>query len=393
MMSKVLLVDTNFSSAPIYNYLVRVGHEVYVIGGNQNDYLAKSINNYIKIDYSDVDKTRELIGVLGIDYIVPGCNDRSYQVCAQLNSNGQFHGLDTIETSETINNKQKFREFANKIGLPVPQVVNNENIDEVWPLIVKPVDAFSGRGVTVILKTDRNLLKSAINCAKEFSHSNSYIVEQYVEGQLFSHTAFITGQQILADFVVEEHGTANPFVVDTSRVDYEFPEEMLTRIRAGIEMMAQSLSLVDGLIHTQFIKNGDEYWLIEITRRCPGDLYSQLIELSTSYNYVENYARPFINQEMLIDNYTKKKSWIMRHTISQSTEGLFGSIQFNKPFLLEKMVPICMAGDFLKASPFGRVGILFAKTDAKDKLDELFNNTLERNLYVIHHQKDGHENL
>jgi len=49
-------------------------------------------------------------------------------VCAQLNSRGQFYDLDSIETSETFNNKQKFREFANKIGLPVPQLINKENM-------------------------------------------------------------------------------------------------------------------------------------------------------------------------------------------------------------------------------------------------------------------------
>ena len=389
VMKKVLLVDTNVSSAPIYNYLVQEGYDVYVIGGNKNDYLAKSIKNYIEIDYSDVDKTRELINSLAINYIVPGCNDRSYLVCSQLNSCGQFYGLDSLETSETLNNKQKFREFANKIGLPVPPLINKENIDEEWPVIVKPVDAFSGRGVTVIHKTESHLLTAAINCAKTFSQSNSYLVEKYVEGQLFSHTAFIAGQQIVADFVVKEHGTANPFVVDTSRVDYDFPEDMLARIRASIEMMAKSLSLVDGLIHTQFIKKEDDYWLIEITRRCPGDLYSQLIELSTSYRYVENYTRPFINRKFLVDEYTNKKSWIMRHTLSQATEGFFGSIQFLRPLLLEKMVPISVAGDYLKASPFGRVGILFAKVDAKDQLDNLVNMTLKRNLYVIHHQKDS----
>ena len=256
---------------------------------------------------------------------------------------------------------------------------------------MKPVDAFSGLGVTVIHKMESHLLEVAINCAKTFSQSNSYLLEKYVEGQLFSHTAFIADQQIVADFVVEEHSTANPFVVDTSRVDYDFPEGMLTRIRAGIEMMAKSLLMVDGLIHTQFIKNGDDYWLIEITRRCPGDLYSQLIELSTSYSYVENYTRPFINQEILVDSYTNKKSWIMRHTLSQATEGFFGSIQFLRPLLLEKWVPISLAGDYLKASPFGRVGILFAKVEAKDQLDDLFDITLKRNLYVIHHQKGSPE--
>jgi hypothetical protein len=57
--------------------------------------------------------------------------------------------------------------------------------------------------------------------------------------------------------------------------------------------------------------------------------------------------------------------------------------------MLEKWVPISVAGDYLKASPFGRVGILFAKVEAKDQLDNLFNMTLNRKLYVIHHQKDS----
>ena len=36
---KILLLDTNFSSGPIYNYLVESGNEVYVIGNNPNDFL------------------------------------------------------------------------------------------------------------------------------------------------------------------------------------------------------------------------------------------------------------------------------------------------------------------------------------------------------------------
>jgi len=382
-MHKALLVDTNLSSAPIYNYLIQSGCEVFVVGGNPNDFLAKSVKNYINLDYSNVAGTREIIEKNHIDYIVPGCNDLSYQVCAELNSKGSYYGIDTLETTEIINNKDKFRTFATQIGLPVPRVITNELVGEIWPLIVKPVDAYSGRGMAIVQKPEKHKLQSAIDHAKEFSHSKTCIVEEYVEGQLYSHSAFITDGNIVADFIVEEHGTANPFVVDTSRVIYDFPHEMLNRIRDCIALLAKKLDMVDGLVHTQFIKNGKSFWLIEITRRCPGDLYSQLIELSTGFNYAETYAGPFVKQKLTLVKNTLEKSWVMRHTISQPTEGVLGSIRFNFPMLIHKIVPISLAGDLIKASPFGRIALIFLRSNSEEELLDLYQKTLNRNLYTI----------
>jgi hypothetical protein len=45
-MAKVLLVDTNFSSLPIYHALVALGHDVHVVGNNPVDCLAKISPNY-----------------------------------------------------------------------------------------------------------------------------------------------------------------------------------------------------------------------------------------------------------------------------------------------------------------------------------------------------------
>ena len=382
-MQKVLLIDTNFSSAPIYNYLVDASYEVFVIGGNRSDFLAKSAKNYISLDYSNVNQTRKIIEETNIDFIVPGCNDLSYQVCAALNSKGNYYGIDTLETTEIINYKSKFRTFATKIGLPVPIVISEENVGEMWPVIVKPVDAYSGRGMTIVQKPEQHKLQSAIDHAKEFSRSKTCIVEEYVEGQLYSHSAFITDGNIVADFIVEEHGTANQFVVDTSRVIYDFPLEMLSRIRDGIALMAKKLNLVDGLVHTQFIKNGESFWLIEVTRRCPGDLYSQLIELSTGFSYAEAYASPFVKQKFSLGENPLKQFWVMRHTISQPTEGVLGSIQFNFPILIEKMVPISLAGDMIKTSPFGRIALVFLRNNSEEELLELFQKTLNRSLYTI----------
>ena len=73
-MSNVLLVDTNFSSGPIYQFLIQSGHNVTVLGRNPNDALAKSGYKYIQFDYSDIENTRKIITDHQIDFLVPGCN-------------------------------------------------------------------------------------------------------------------------------------------------------------------------------------------------------------------------------------------------------------------------------------------------------------------------------
>jgi biotin carboxylase len=382
-MNKILLVDTNFSASPIYNYLVQNGNEVFVVGGNPNDCLAKSVKNYINLDYTNVDQMLELIESLRIKYIVPGGNDRSYQICTKLNSDGLYPGLDSYDVTETINNKEKFRTFAKQISLPSPQVIPQDQINDIWPLIVKPVDAYSGRGITILHESERDAMPAAIHHAEQYSHSNTCIIEEYIEGQLYSHSAFISDGKIVVDFIVEEHGTANPLVVDTSRVVYNFSSAILSNIRDAISLMVKELRLVDGLIHTQFIKKADAFWLIEITRRCPGDLYSQLIEFSTGFPYAETYARSFLNQQIEVKKESLNQGYVMRHTISQPNESIFESLKFNYPVMIEKLVPMSLTGDKVKCSPFGRIALLFVRTNSERELSEIFNLTLMRNLYSI----------
>lgn len=381
-MSNVLLVDTNFSSGPIYHYLVKTGHKVTVVGGKPNDSLAKCVEDYVNLDYSDLPSIQKLIEDRDIAYVVPGCNDQSYLVCAELNKDGIFVGIDSLGNAETINNKEKFRTFSSEYGLPTPQVLGLAEYGTRWPVIVKPVDAFSGRGVTIIRESNKDQFEVALNYARQASKAGACIVEDYVDGQLYSHSAFIEKGCIAIDYVVEEHCTANPFVVDTSRVVYQFSEAMLKSIRKDIELLANELNLKDGLVHTQFISNDEEYWLIEVTRRCPGDLYSQLVELSTGFNYAENYARSFLGLPLNLSG-DRFQKWVMRHTLTQPNEFILGSLEFFEPIKLAKWVPVGLTGDKLGASPYGRIAIMFSEEQSEHDLDVTFEAALKRQLYRV----------
>ena len=186
---------------------------------------------------------------------------------------------------------------------------------------------------------------------------------------------------MVADFIVEEHGRINPFTVDTSRVVFDFDAALLANVRAAIEQISRDLDLRPGLIHTQFIANEDRFWIIEVTRRCPGDLYSLLISLSTGFDYAGNYVRPFLG--LSFEGGAEHQAFVMRHTISLREEQTFGSLQFHRPVDIKMFAPLALAGDRIPPAPFGRIGILFAQTEAASGLDDLMGATLRGELYSV----------
>jgi formate-dependent phosphoribosylglycinamide formyltransferase (GAR transformylase) len=391
-MAKVLLVDTNFSSQPIYDELVQMGHDVHVVGGNPSDCLAKSVENYWQVDYALVTQLAELVERERFDFLVPGCTDRSYSSCSAV-SRGRFPGIETIQVDQILNHKDRFRELGLQLKLPVPNVQwqdgdrasgsTEPDLDNlVWPLVIKPVDAFSGKGITVLSYPQRLELSDAITLARKYSARGMCLIEDYKNGQLHSHSAFLSAGRVVQDVVVVEHGTINPFVVDTSRIVINIPDAVIQNLRSVLENLAGALGLCDGLFHTQFILDGTQPWLIESTRRCPGDLYSQLVELSGRSGYVKNYIRPFLGLSF-VSEHPKNYHPVMRHTVTVSKAQNFSHLQFHRSVLLEKWVPLCLTGDPLQASPESRIGILFAKEKDIDSLDQLFAATLSRELYEV----------
>lgn len=383
--NKALLVDTNFSSIPIYEYLIEQGLEVFIIGNNKNDFMAKNFPNFINEDYCNETKLKEIIKKLEIDFVIPGCNDHSYQACSNLNDKSSKN-IDTSKKTHLLFNKESFKNFAKKNNLPVPMNYSLSEVleeKEISELIIKPADSFSGKGISRVNNKNKKNIKNLILYAQEFSKEKNYVIEDFVEGNLYSHSAFIENSKIVKDFIVNEYSSVNPFVVDTSYVNFNFPQEILEKIRKNIEKMASLLNLSNGLIHTQFIRKKNNFWFIEITRRCPGDLYSQLIELTTGYPYAAKYTSYFINKNIHGATLKTKKQKIIRHTITQNKNGIYYSTNYKKKLNIVKEINISITGDYLEPSPQGRVKVVFIQSKNKNELISIKKQILSKDLYKI----------
>ncbi|MFM8376060.1 MAG: acetyl-CoA carboxylase biotin carboxylase subunit family protein [Phenylobacterium sp.] len=382
-MGRVLLLDTNIAAGPLLAALKSEGHSVTVAGGQPSDVLARAHPDYVQLDYSDTEETLRLFDQGRFDHLVPGCNDRSYQTCAEIADRRPIAGVDGSVATHTLNNKGAFRAWAQTLGLPVPRTLAPGQVRPGQPVIVKPEESYSGRGATVLRTPTPSSLAAALEAARAESRSGACVIEEFVEGQLYSHTAFVDRSGVRWDTVVVEHGSANPLAVDTSHVTADFPGSALQEMRSITRRMVSALDLKPGLLHTQLILGAEGLRLIEVTRRCPGDLYSLLISLSTGADYAGAYVRPFLGEDFGSFPEAAPARPILRHTLSSPAGAQLGSLRFSRPVDIERLAILALSGDDLAPSPRSRAGLLFLR--ARDALDlaGLTAAALERRLYEI----------
>ncbi|QDO83430.1 ATP-grasp domain-containing protein [Shewanella psychropiezotolerans] len=379
---KVLLVDSAFSAIPIYQALCKSGFDVWTIGNRESDALALiSAERWIKQDYSDVAQVQAIVEEQAFDYIVPGCTDLSIEVCQQLRGYRNF--FDSEEVYANLGNKKAFRNLCQQMGLYSPVEMKLADFPRAGCFIVKPVDSYSGQGISIVDGNNLQVLSTVVEQAEQVSRSGHYIIESYIEGQLYSFSALLTSHKVVESFIVKEGSSTNPYAVDTSYIDEGFPEEVKAYLTVAMAKLSAHLQLKDGLIHLQFILRDNCAYLIEITRRCPGDLYSLLIEYSTGIPYSQLYAAYFTETKM--DNLCspRESNHIVRHTVSADKNLPFTGLELSHPISCKAIFPLSSLGEPLAIMQQKRVAIIFAEaTDEQQKI-ALYDNFIDRSRYQV----------
>ena len=358
------MVGSSYSALPLLNRLKKRGFHVSVCGAQQSDPCHLYANHSYYVDYSDRDALRDLIGSQDFDFVVPSCNDYAYMSSAWCASLFGFPGYDKFEIAEILHTKHKFRDAISALNIPCPSVVFSENKNLVapmtYPVLVKPVDSFSGRGVKKVY-SERDFFP-ALDEARLESRSSDVIAETFIEGNLYSHSAFFKEGKIFLDFFVDEYCEVYPYQVDCSCHPSTLESKFRSLIQDYMELLAQRLGITDGLLHTQFIANRDGVYVIECMRRGPGDLYNSLIERSTGIDYLDYYIRPFIN-ETYVEKIPDHEKFIVRHTISSDTESSVRGFTLDISAKSISYVSLKLSGEILRPAPFDKLGILFLEFD------------------------------
>jgi biotin carboxylase len=369
---RVLLVGSNFSSVPLLLGLKRRGLHVAVCGNRPDEPCHAHADESLAVDYSDPNALLAAAQNGDFDFIVPTGNDVAYMSATFVAAKLGFPRFDSMETATIIHTKQAFRKFTDDHAIPAPRSIRlqkDQSLDVSglhYPLLIKPSDSFSGRGVTKI--SDASGLGDAIDEARRNSRTAEVVIEEFVAGSLHSHSAFVKDQQIIFDLFVDEYCTVYPYQVDSSNHPSGLAEPVRAKIREIMGGVVRLLGLADGLLHTQFLSNGNDVWIIECMRRMPGDLYGSLVDQSLGIDYSDLVIQLALGESFHVTPKFNPPLPFGRHTITSDHPSIPFSFSHSIPAREVRIAQLKTTGKPMAAAPFDKLAILYARFNTPEEM-------------------------
>ena len=192
------------------------------------------------------------------------------------------------DVSDKIRMKKIFKE--NKI--PTTKYLELESLDmnEIaklnYPLVVKPVDAYSSKGVRKA-ETEKELI-AYYNEAKKISRSGGVIVEEFFEGEEISVDAFVLNGKahILSITNSEKVKDKDRFVIFRGRYPAAIPDTIRIQIEDVALKIADSFGLVNSPLLVQLLHNNENISVLEFCARTGGNMKWLLIKNSCGVDVI-----------------------------------------------------------------------------------------------------------
>lgn len=389
-MKKLMLLGGMRYLVPVIEAAHKLG--VYVI---TCDYLPNNIahkysDEYCNVSILEKDKVLEKAKELKIDGILSFACDPGVVTAAYVAEKMGLPSSGPYESVEILQNKGKFRKFLTENNFNVPVAKQYTDIETAlndiemfnWPVIVKPTDSAGSKGVTKVEEKDK--LKDAINYALKFSHSNEFIIEDFLEkiGDSSDCDSFsIDGKLKFVSFSAQkfDENCENPYTPAAftwpASISKEHQEELTNEIQRLLKLLDMKNSIYN--IETRECTNGKAY-IMECSPRGGGNRLAEMIRYMTGVDMITNIVKSALGMDLdVIEQKELKDNWaeIILHSEKEGTfEKLWISEEISSN-IVENDLWIetgTHVGGFSGANE--AIGTMVLKFDSEIQMNNVLNN-------------------
>lgn len=389
-MKKLMLLGGMRYLVPVIEAAHKLG--VYVI---TCDYLPNNIahkysDEYCNVSILEKDKVLEKAKELKIDGILSFACDPGVVTAAYVAEKMGLPSSGPYESVEILQNKGKFRKFLTENNFNVPVAKQYTDIETAlndtemfnWPVIVKPTDSAGSKGVTKVEEKDK--LKDAINYALKFSHSNEFIIEDFLEkvGDSSDCDSFsIDGKLKFVSFSAQkfDENCENPYTPAAftwpASISKIHQEELTNEIQRLLTLLNMKCSIYN--IETRECTNGKAY-IMECSPRGGGNRLAEMIRYMTGVDMITNIVKSALGMELdVIEQKELKDNWaeIILHS---EKEGTFEKLWISDEISSNIVENDLWIEDGTKVGGFAganeAIGTMVLKFDSEIQMNNVLNN-------------------
>lgn len=343
-----MILGTNEYQNPLILRAKELGYETHVYGWPVGEIGEKTADVYHPVNIMEYDKMWDECQKL------QPCGVAS--ICSELAMHPMHFLLRKMGipcnsewTEKVSTDKYLMRQAMLAGGVECPQFIHITfpyQIEEIkiaiskfnFPLIVKPTDLSSSRGV---FKIDTvNNLQKGLDYAMEWSEEKSVILEEFIEGTEYSgeSIAYEGKYKLLA--VTEKHTTGAPHFVETGhRQPAPLPPDVYNKIEQTLYKAFAAMKIEYGAIHPEFrITKSGKIYFMEIATRMGGDcIGTDLTPLSSGYDFMGMVINIGQGKAPDFTKIREPKQAEIHYIMSQADLDEFERIRHDNPQILWRM--------------------------------------------------------
>lgn len=273
---------------------LRAKNVVTVLADGGATPLAKDYADiFYQVDIFNVEAIKKIALDEKVDFLITCCADQVLLIVAQVSEMLGLPCYIDYQTAQNVSDKTYMKRIFVENGISTSKYVQMDALDLSsiadlqFPLVVKPVDAYSSKGVRKVQNIEE--LEIYFEEARQISRSGGVIVEEFHAGEEISVDVYVENGKahLLCASNSEKVKDTDRFVIFRGRYPVNASDEIMRQIQEVAQQIADAFHLVDSPMLIQMINDGKKVYVLEFCARTGGNMKYLLIRRSCGFDVID----------------------------------------------------------------------------------------------------------
>lgn len=310
---KALLLGGGVPQIAAIKELKKRGITVLLADMSENVVARQYADEFYNVSTLDKEGIKNLAVEQKVDFLISVCTDQALQIVAEVSEELGLPCYIDAKTAVNVSKKSYMKKIFTENGVPTSQFVIMETLDTdkikhlKYPLIVKPVDSNSSKGVCRINRPED--LKPAFDNAVRISRTKTAIVEEFVEGDEISVDAYIEDGKahILCLTSIYKIPGNNKFVINRARIPALASDDIASQIQVVAQKIADAFGLKNTPMLIQLISTGERISVVEFCARTGGGIKFLMIKKESGFDVVKAVIDLTLGEKPHVEEYNEPR--------------------------------------------------------------------------------------
>ena len=290
---KALVLCGGLPQVALIKELKSRGVETILADMNEKVMARPYADKFYPISVLDVPAIKALAVEEKVDFLITVCADQVLEVVSKIAEELGLPWYIDAATAENVSNKAYMKRIFWENGVPTTKYVILDKFDEskiahlTYPLIVKPVDAYSSRGVCKVTNAEET--KAAFENAVRISRSKTAVIEEFFEGDEITVDAYVEEGKahVLCLSTLYKIGEDGKFIINRSRIPAEASEDVVRQIEDAAQKIADGFGLKNNPMLIQLLTDGKKINVVEFCARTGGQIKFLMIKKFSGFDVIK----------------------------------------------------------------------------------------------------------